>query len=59
MDYLDWDLAVYQDYEDRMCGVCGEYVEEEWSCGCCETCKSSECECEEEELTTRQINYQR
>lgn len=50
MDYLDWELAVYQDYEERQCGVCGEYVDEEWSCGCCENCKSSECECEQEEV---------
>lgn len=50
MDYLDWDLVVHQDYEDRMCGVCGEYVDEEWSCGCCEFCKCSECECEQEDI---------
>lgn len=50
MDYLDWELAVYQDYEDSFCGVCGEHSDEEWSCGCCEFCKRSECECEEEEI---------
>ena len=60
MDYLDWELAVYQDYEGRTCSICGEYNDDDWRCECCHDCNKSYCECEDEEqLTTRQINYQR
>jgi hypothetical protein len=29
MSYLDWELAAYQDYQERYCGICGEYREDE------------------------------
>lgn len=41
MDYLDWQLALYQDDQDHRCDHCGEYCDEEWTC---------DCEDEEEEI---------
>ena len=63
MDYLDWDLAVYQDYEGRTCDICGEYNDDDWRCDCCHDCSKTHaaCECgseEEDEIITRQINLQ-
>lgn len=60
MDYLDWELAVYQDYEGRTCDICGEYNDDDWRCDCCHDCSKSSCECEEdEEMMNRQINLQK
>ena len=63
MDYLDWDLAVYQDYEGRMCDICGEYNDDDWRCDCCHDCSKTHaaCECgseEDDDIITRQINLQ-
>jgi hypothetical protein len=63
MDYLDWDLAVYQDYEGRTCDICGEYNDDDWRCDCCHDCSKTHaaCECgseEDDEIITRQINLQ-
>mgnify|MGYP000226184133 CR=1 FL=1 len=63
MDYLDWDLAVYQDYEGRTCDICGEYNDDDWCCDCCHDCSKTHaaCECgseEDDEIITRQINLQ-
>ena len=63
MDYLDWELAVYQDYEGRTCDICGEYNDDDWRCDCCNDCSKTQaaCECgseEDDEIITRQINLQ-
>jgi hypothetical protein len=34
MSYLDWELAAYQDYQERYCGICGEYSDDDWQCDC-------------------------
>lgn len=50
MDYLDWELARYQEEEAAWCYICGEYSDEEWACGCCKECEQKHCECEDEEI---------
>ena len=50
MDYLDWELSVYQDDQAQICDICGEYNDEDWVCDCCHDCEKSSCECEEEDI---------
>ena len=55
MDYLDYELMMYQEGQDATCDICGEYNSEEWRCDCCHDCDKtySACECgleEEEEI---------
>jgi len=63
MDYLDWELARYQESQEGWCHICGEYSDHEWHCDCCRECEKthSACECgseEDDDIITRQINLQ-
>jgi len=51
MDYLDRELAVYQESQEGWCHICGEYSDYEWHCDCCRECEKTyaACECGSEE----------
>lgn len=50
MDYLDWELASYQDDQAHRCDICHEYCDDSWTCNCCEDCEKESCICDEEEI---------
>jgi hypothetical protein len=59
MDYLDRELASYQEYHDATCEICGETSYDDWQCNCCRECSSSSCECDDENIVERQIQLQK